>query len=134
MNRMMKLNLKKSHRLRIGSLACLLALSWTPIYAAQEKTDEAKIKERKQRIITAKGTVLDETGEPLIGVNVLIRESGTGQVTDLEGKFVLPDIPFGTPLRISFIGYKTQEVHARENMRLVLYEDNTKLEIGRAHV
>ena len=128
MNRMMKLNLKKSHRLRIGSLACLLVLSWTPIYAAQEKTDEAKIKERKQRIITAKGTVLDETGEPLIGVNVLIRESGTGQVTDLEGKFVLPDIPFGTPLRISFIGYKTQEVHARENMRLVLYEDNTKLD------
>ncbi len=51
MNRMMKLNLKKSHRLRIGSLACLLALSWTPIYAAQEKTDEAKIKEDRKSVV-----------------------------------------------------------------------------------
>ena len=62
---------------------------------------------KKQRIITAKGRVTDAAGEPLIGVNVLIKESGTGQVTDLNGEFKLPDIRFVSPLRISFIGYKT---------------------------
>ena len=67
----------------------------------------------KQHIITVKGRVTDAAGEPLIGVNVLIKESGTGQVTDLNGEFKLPDILFGSPLRISFIGYKPLEVNAR---------------------
>ena len=90
--------------------------------------EDQKDKLKKQRIITAKGRVTDAAGEPLIGVNVLIKESGTGQVTDLNGEFKLPDIRFGSPLRISFIGYKTLEVNARENMRLTLYEDRTKLD------
>lgn len=125
MNDIMKVKLKK-YRTYVG-LACLLALSSTPVFATGDFSPEHPDKERKQRNITAKGVVLDETGAPLIGVNVLIRESGTGQVTDLDGKFELPNVKYGTPLRISFIGYKTQEVHAKENMRLVLYEDNTQL-------
>lgn len=125
MNDIMKVKLKK-YRIYVG-LACLLALSSTPVFATGDSSPEHPDKERKQRNITAKGVVLDETGAPLIGVNVLIRESGTGQVTDLDGKFELPNVKYGTPLRISFIGYKTQEMHAKENMRLVLYEDNTQL-------
>lgn len=85
-----------------------------------EPLEDQKDKLKKQRIITAKGRVTDAAGEPLIGVNVLIKESGTGQVTDLNGEFKLPDIRFGSPLRISFIGYKPLEVNARENMRLTL--------------
>ena len=61
--------------------------------------EDQKDKLKKQRIITAKGRVTDAAGEPLIGVNVLIKESGTGQVTDLNGEFKLPDIRFGSPLR-----------------------------------
>lgn len=93
-----------------------------------EPLEDQKDKLKKQRIITVKGRVTDAAGEPLIGVNVLIKESGTGQVTDLNGEFKLPDIRFGSPLRISFIGYKPLEVNARENMRLTLYEDRTKLD------
>ena len=82
--------------------------------------EDQKDKLKKQRIITAKGRVTDAAGEPLIGVNVLIKESGTGQVTDLNGEFKLPDIRFGSPLRISFIGYKTSEVKALGSMRLTV--------------
>ena len=42
-----------------------------------EPLEDQKDKLKKQRIITAKGRVTDAAGEPLIGVNVLIKESGT---------------------------------------------------------
>ena len=54
-----------------------------------EPLEDQKDKLKKQHIITVKGRVTDAAGEPLIGVNVLIKESGTGQVTDLNGEFKL---------------------------------------------
>ena len=61
---------------------------------------------------TIRGTVVDGTTEfPLIGANVLI--IGTtppiGVTTDMNGNFIIPDIPLGrVDLEISFIGYKSQ--------------------------
>lgn len=127
---------KKTWGFRVASLAVWVALSGIPLQAAasgdrhkseETEQDDSEAKEKKQRIITVKGVVTDEAGEPIVGVNVLIKEKGTGQVTDLDGKFELPDILAGTPLRISFIGYKTLDVKAREQMRLTLYEDRKQL-------
>ena len=152
MHNLKKFNMNRKYRVRIRCLTFLVTLFWLPLHAQEagkefrpagepisyaekdnrkkspEPLEDQKDKLKKQRIITAKGRVTDAAGEPLIGVNVLIKESGTGQVTDLNGEFKLPDIRFGSPLRISFIGYKTLEVNARENMRLTLYEDRTKLD------
>lgn len=54
------------------------------------------------------GIVLDETGEPLIGVSVLIEGTSSGTITDFDGKFILDVQPKST-LVISYVGYQTQK-------------------------
>jgi len=58
------------------------------------------------------GKVTDaNTGEPLIGANVLVEGTTMGAATDLDGYYVILNIPPGTyTLRISSIGYTTQTV------------------------
>ncbi|MEL7118349.1 MAG: SusC/RagA family TonB-linked outer membrane protein [Bacteroidota bacterium] len=60
-----------------------------------------------QRTIT--GTVNDSDGEPLIGVNVLVKNTSIGTTTDFDGKFELEVPDAITSLLFSFIGYTTQE-------------------------
>ena len=57
------------------------------------------------------GTVLDATGEPLIGVSVLEAGTSNGVVTDFDGNFTLT-VKQGANLVISYIGYITQTVAA----------------------
>ncbi len=56
------------------------------------------------------GTVIDATGEPLIGVNVSIKGTTVGTITDLDGKYVLQAPNNNAVVVFSFIGYKTEEV------------------------
>lgn len=58
------------------------------------------------------GIVVDaETGEPLIGVNVLVEGKGTGAATDLEGRYEIAHLAPGTyTLRFSYVGYVSQTV------------------------
>ncbi len=72
------------------------------------------------------GTVKDKTGEPLIGVSVTYG-SGQGTVTDMDGKFQV-NVPAGTTLKLSYVGYKPQSVKAGSNLNITLEEDNTTLE------
>lgn len=62
----------------------------------------------KERKVT--GRVLDEQGEPLIGVNVLIKGSSSGVITDLEGNYTLATKEENPVLQFSYIGYKSQEL------------------------
>lgn len=55
------------------------------------------------------GIVKDDTGEPVIGANVVVKGTTNGTVTDTEGRYTL-DVPQGAVLQISYIGYNTQEV------------------------
>lgn len=59
------------------------------------------------KIIT--GRVLDDQGEPLPGVSILIEGGTTGTVTDIDGNFSL-DVPEGSFLVFSFIGFETRRV------------------------
>ncbi len=59
---------------------------------------------------TITGQVKDETGEPLIGANVLVKETGSGTVTDINGNFELEVNEGDQTLVISFIGYSSQEI------------------------
>lgn len=74
------------------------------------------------------GTVKDETGEPLPGVNVLVRGTSQGTVTDISGNYTL-DVPEDAALIFSFIGYVTEEikVNQRSTIDLVLTPDITAL-------
>lgn len=71
-----------------------------------------------------RGNVKDLKGESLIGVNILIKGSTTGTVSDLNGDFQLTGNS-GDVLVCSYIGYKTQEVKVGNNryVQIVLKED-----------
>lgn len=72
--------------------------------------------------ITATGIVVDENGEPLIGCTVQLKGSKVGSVTGLDGKFKL-DIPQGSSLTFSFIGYISQQQKATQSMHVTMKED-----------
>ncbi len=78
--------------------------------------------------ISVKGTVKDQTGEPVIGANVLVKGTTNGVITDVDGKFVLSAAK-GDVLVISFVGYTSQEVPvAGKDLNVVLKEDTELLE------
>lgn len=59
------------------------------------------------------GTIMDETGHPMPGVNIVIKGTVYGTVTDLNGNFSLElDYGYGD-LVVSFIGYRMQEIAVR---------------------
>lgn len=64
-----------------------------------------------QRAIT--GTVSDEAGEPLIGANVLIKNTSNGTITDIDGAYSI-SANTGDVLEISYIGFGTQEITVGE--------------------
>lgn len=55
------------------------------------------------------GTVVDEFGDPAIGVNIVVKGTATGTVTDMNGQFAL-QAKGGDVLQISYIGYASSEV------------------------
>jgi len=66
------------------------------------------------------GTVTGSDGVPLIGASIIIQGTGTGTVTDLDGKFTMEEIAPGTVLVITYTGYYTQKLVAASNMEVVL--------------
>lgn len=76
------------------------------------------------------GIVLDESGEPLIGANILIKGTNVGTSTDFDGKYRLDIPPGGNTLVISYTGYNTLETAiSSSNMNLVLQEGSMLSEI-----
>ena len=78
---------------------------------------------------TITGTIIDETGEPMIGVSVLVQGTTTGAVTDLDGKFTL-EVPANATLVVSYIGYKTQNVKvgSQNTFAIKMESDNEVLD------
>ncbi|MDX1477970.1 MAG: SusC/RagA family TonB-linked outer membrane protein [Saprospiraceae bacterium] len=59
---------------------------------------------------TVSGQVVDDTGEPLIGANVVVKGTTAGTVTDFDGNYTLQVPEDGTTLVFSYTGYSTQEL------------------------
>ena len=63
-----------------------------------------------QQTRNVSGQVLDENGEPMIGVSVLVKGTKVGAITDFDGNFQL-NAPAGTKeLQVTYMGYKAQNV------------------------
>lgn len=69
--------------------------------------------------IVVKGTVLDDTGEPLIGATVMQKKSSNGTATDIDGNFTLT-VPSKSTLVVSYVGYKTEEVDVNGKTQLTI--------------
>lgn len=76
------------------------------------------------------GTILDESGTPVIGVNVVVKGSTNGTVTDIDGKFILDNVSESATLVVSYIGYLEQEikVSGKNMLSINLKEDTQKLD------
>ena len=76
-----------------------------------------------------RGTVNDESGEPIIGASVKVVGSNTGAVTDLNGKFTV-SAPSNGQLEISYVGYQTQKlaISGRSDITVTLVEDAMSLD------
>lgn len=100
-------------------LSVALCMPTTFSYANVGGEAAATAVQAVQQARTVKGKVVDETGEPLIGVSVLVKGQGTtGTITDFDGNFAL-EVPSNlNVLELSYIGYKTQEVTIGKNNQL----------------
>lgn len=78
------------------------------------------------------GTVLDKkTNEPIIGASVLVKNTTNGVITDLDGHFELTNVPKGSDLLISYVGYQSQNIQVsdgRTSIQIYLSEDSELLE------
>jgi len=78
---------------------------------------------------TVKGTVVDETGEPLPGATVLEKGTSNGTSTDFDGQFTITVSSEARTLRISYVGYMTQEVAITGNeLKIALLPDANSLD------
>ena len=78
---------------------------------------------------TISGTVTDQSGQPIAGVNVVIKGTGTGTQTNFEGKYSI-EAEEGDVLVFSFLGFKTKErkVKGQKKINVQLKPDNAPLE------
>lgn len=82
-----------------------------------------------QQTKTASGTVIDEDGLPVIGASVVVKGTTIGIVTDVDGKFIMTNVPASAnTLVISYIGMLTQEVACGQNLNILMRSDVQQLE------
>lgn len=71
----------------------------------------------------------EEDGLPVVGASIMVKGTTIGTVTDLDGKFTLPNVPSSAEtLLISFVGMKQQEVAVKPHVVVVLHPDSEILD------
>lgn len=98
------------------------ALCFSPtLYAYAWKMDgeSTQMQQSTNQSKTVKGRVVDETGEPMIGVSILLKGTTAGTITDLNGNFSL-DAPAKAALVVSYLGYAPQEVAVGSKAMLLI--------------
>jgi len=85
------------------------------------------LQQQKGKVL--KGTVKDQSGEPVIGANVVVKGTTNGTVTDVDGNFTL-EVSNTDVLQVSFIGYMTREVPVKNRniLNVNLIEDTKSLD------
>lgn len=91
------------------------------------RPDVATIQQQNKKIT---GVIVDQTGETVIGANVVVKGTTNGTISDLDGNFTLDNVPSDGILQISYIGYLSQEIPVANqtsfNIRLI--EDTQTLD------
>lgn len=73
--------------------------------------------------------ISDEDGLPVVGASVLVKGTTMGTVTDIDGNFVINNVPnTAKTLVISFIGMQSQEVEIKQHVKVTLKSDAKALD------
>ena len=73
------------------------------------------------------GKIVDTQNEPLIGASVLVKGTSNGTLTDTEGSFTLGNVPKGSTLVVSFVGYTPQEITADGSTLAITLQEGSAL-------
>lgn len=109
----------------VGLLLLFSAVPSGMVFADVSMTDNAIVQQNGD----CKGVVKDANGETVIGASVVVKGTGTGTITDMDGNFSIPNVARGATLEISFIGYQTVTVTwDGKPLNVVLKEDTHALD------
>ena len=91
------------------------------------KVEEMAAPQQKTKL---NGTVVDETGEAIIGANVIVKGTTNGCTTDLDGHFPLDVDPLPATLMVSYIGYIRQEIKvtSAKTIKVEMTPDNNLMD------
>lgn len=85
---------------------------------------EGKEVQTVMQVGTVKGQIVDVNGESIIGASVLVKETNTGVISDIDGNFII-NAPANATLLISYVGYQTQTIKlgGKTSIRVTMQED-----------
>ena len=80
--------------------------------------------------VQVQGIVKDATGEPMIGVSVVVKGTTNGTVTGLDGDFILSGVKKSDVIMFTYIGYKNKEVKydGQTQLNVTMDEDTEMLD------
>ena len=114
---------------RVNFYFAALLGTMSPLCAVPALASNSSIATATQQENSCTGTVLDATGDPVIGATIRIEGQAGGAVTDIDGNFKLSNLKKGTKLTVSFIGYKTQTITWNGGpLNITLQDDASMLE------
>lgn len=133
--------IRKRHFLgkRLLGLLVLLSFCITPAFAIGNKSDQTLSSNGGQtsdavgviaQTKAVSGSVHDQSGEPLPGVNVVLKGTTTGTITDVDGNYSLPEVPEGATLVFSFIGMKSQEIAVGSQTKIDVVLEQEAIGLG----
>ena len=98
---------------------CLTTMTFSPILVSKAIAEVQNVQQGE----LVKGTIVDETGEPVIGATVLVvgGSATQGTVTDMDGNFSIKVKP-GAKLKVTYIGFDDQVVSAKNGMKVTMKE------------
>ncbi|WP_240054082.1 SusC/RagA family TonB-linked outer membrane protein, partial [Bacteroides cellulosilyticus] len=83
-----------------------------------------------QKTKTITGTIVDSSGEPVIGASIVVKGTTNGTITDVDGNYSLSNVPENSTVSISYIGYQplSYPASSKELSRVILKEDAEMLD------
>lgn len=101
----------------------MMVMASAPALYAAAATETAPSVTIQQQVGKVQGTVIDASGEPIIGATVKVKGAKGGTITDLDGHFSI-DASKGATLEVSYVGCKTQNVKVTtSNLQIQLQDD-----------
>lgn len=103
--------------------SALISTSLPAFATSPETSTNLVVQQQSQKL---RGQVIDaKTGDPVIGVNILVKGTTNGTITDIDGKYEI-NAPVGSLLQISFIGYQTVEIKATAGEQTIKLQEDTE--------
>ncbi len=77
---------------------------------------------------TVSGTVVDKSGQSVIGASVVLKGTTNATITDFDGNYTLKNVPENGTITVSYVGYKTTELSVKGHSTInVTLEDDTEV-------